>query len=432
MSLSGLQGRTLTRAVDEVRTLLTEGEVSSMALRRLEDLSSSGLWLVRGDMLIATPTVVALGDRLPASGEMVPAVFSLLPEVRNAWLSVVRARLAEMGERNDLVALTEAIQAAGALATELVKVAAPSLAPTSFGELERAVLPAAAHEAAAFPVLLRVLAATAVMPDGGPTGPLPEMAFDDPGTAWRPGRLLRLPVAADSAPAEAVLSGALEGRSNGRRRDALGAASSVGVPAGAAHLHQGGLGGRARVGRHRLRARARARWLCFRPPPRVEVVVTLPSGEEIRCGSLGELVQRTLAQLGVTLLGHRVTANTLDDKPRSRHRAVLRRDVWRFEHGSGARRPGYSIHPLFSDACYRALGSRAFYRLGSPVTAAIRRAAEGLGQASAWRAQRRGEPHRRRHDTHPSPRAPGVLDREPATPRPGSARSRRLPSMAGP
>jgi hypothetical protein len=385
MSLSGLQGRTLTRAVDEVRTLLTEGEVSSMALRRLEDLSSSGLWLVRGDMLIATPTVVALGDRLPASGEMVPAVFSLLPEVRNAWLSVVRARLAEMGERNDLVALTEAIQAAGALATELVKVAAPSLAPTSFGELERAVLPAAAHEAAAFPVLLRVLAATAVMPDGGPTGPLPEMAFDDPGTAWRPGRLLRLPVAADSAPAEAVLSGALQGRTadGDAMRWALHhpwafllAQLTFTKEAWEAERVSGAIS-------YELEP---AHLALVETPPRVEVVVTLPSGEEVRCGSLGELVQRTLAQLGVTLLGHRITAAVLDDRLGLVVGALLRRDVWRFEHASGRRRPGYSIHPSFSDACYRALGSRAFYRLGSPITAAIRRAAETWARERMARA----------------------------------------------
>jgi hypothetical protein len=56
--------------------------------------------------------------------------------------------------------------------------------------------------------------------------------------------------------------------------------------------------------------------------------------------------------------------------------ALVRREVWRFDHGSGGRRPGYTIHPLFSDACYRALGSRAFYRLGSSITAAVRRVAE--------------------------------------------------------
>ena len=72
-------------------------------------------------------------------------MFSLVPEVREAWLRVVRARLAEMGERGDVAALTEAVTHAGALASELVSVEAPSLAATAFGELERAVLPTRAR-----------------------------------------------------------------------------------------------------------------------------------------------------------------------------------------------------------------------------------------------------------------------------------------------
>jgi hypothetical protein len=55
---------------------------------------------------------------------------------------------------------------------------------------------------------------------------------------------------------------------------------------------------------------------------------------------------------------------------------------------------------LFSDACYRALGSRAFYRLGSPVTAAIRRAAEGWARERIARASA-GEVAGR-HDDAPS------------------------------
>ena len=375
MTLEALQGRPLARAVDEARSLLTQGEVSSTALCGLESLSRSGLWLVRGEMLVATPAVVVLGDRLPRASETVPALFSLLPEVRAAWLRVVRARLSEMGERKDLAALTEAITSAGALASELLEVASASLAPTSFGELERAVLPAAAHEAAAFPVLLRVLAATAVMPDGGPGTSLPEIAFDDPGTAWRRGRLLRLPVTTDSTLAESVLSGALEGRTTDgdpmhwalhHPWAFLLAQLTFTKEAWEAERVSGGISYELEPVHVSL----------LHIPPRVETVVTLPSGEEVRCGSLGELVQRTLAQLGVTILAHRITARAVDDRLSLVIDALLRRDVWRFEHGSGARRPCYSIHPTFSDACYRALGSRAFYRLGSPISAAIRRAAE--------------------------------------------------------
>ena len=124
----------------------------------------------------------------------------------------------------------------------------------------------------------------------------------------------------------------------------------------------------------------------FQSPPRVDVVVTLPTGEEVRCGSLGEFVWQTLAQLGVTVLAHRVSAAVLDDHLASVIEALVRREVWRFDHGTGGRRSGYAIHPSFSDACYRALGSRAFYRLGSHITAAVRRVAETWARGKVARA----------------------------------------------
>jgi hypothetical protein len=385
MTFAALQGRALARAVDEVRSLLSYGELPSSALRDLERLGATHLWSERGDALVATTAVVALGDRLPNAAESVPAVFSLLPEVRAAWLRVVRARIAEMGERQDVAALADAVTAAGALATELVNVDSPSLSPTSFSELERAILPAAAHEASAFPVLLRVLAATALMPGDGASVSLPDIAFDDPSTAWLTGRLVRVPISTDPVPAHAVLSGALDGRSSAGDSmhwalqhpwAFLLAQMAFTKEAWEAERISGGIAFELEPAHVSL----------FESPPRVEVVVTLPSGEEIRCGSLGEFVQRTLAQLGVTILGHHVTASTLDDCLGLVIGAVQRRDVWRFEHSSGGRRPAYSIHPSFSDACYRALGSRAFYRLGSPVTAAIRRTAETWARERIARA----------------------------------------------
>jgi hypothetical protein len=385
MTLSALQGRPLTGLVEDMRTLLSQGETPFSSLRALETVGATGLWSERGEVAVASPAVVSLIDRLPGPGEATPALFSLVPEVRASWLAIVRARLAEMGERGDVAALAEAITHAGASAGELLGVEAPSLAATAFGELERAVLPAAAQEGAAFPVLLRTLAATAMLPASSWSGPLPDMAYDDPQSLWYPGRLLRLPELTDQAASTAVLSGVVDGRS----ADAdvmqwtlhhpwafLLAQLTYTKEAWEAERISGGIS-------YELES---AHGSVFQSPPRVEVVVTLPSGEEVRCGSMAELVQRTLAQLGVTLLAHRITAVLLDERLSLVIDALLRRDVWRFEHGSGSRRPGYVIHPTFSDACYRALGSRAFYRLGSPITAAIRRSAETWAREQMARA----------------------------------------------
>lgn len=384
MTLAGLPGRAVTRLVDDVRTLLVQGEAPSSSLHALEAVRAKGLWSECGDLAIASAAIVALIDRLPNPAEALPAVISLMPDAREAWVRVVRARIAEMGERGDVAALTEAITSAGALAAEIVTVTSPSLSATAFGDLERAVLPAPAHEAPAFPVLLRALAATAALPRVD-TAMLPEIVFDDPSTAWRAGRLLRLPVVSETASTTSVLSGALDGRSSDGDSmrwtlhhpwGFLLAQLAFTKEAWEAERVSGGI-------TFELEA---AHVALFQSPPRVEVVVTLPSGEEVRCGSLGELTQRTLAQLGVVVLGHRVTVSTLDDKLALVIEALQRRDVWRFEHGAGARRPAYSIHPSFSDACYRALGSRAFYRLGSSVTAAIRRAAESWAKERIARA----------------------------------------------
>jgi hypothetical protein len=389
MMLSTLQGRTLTRLVEDVRTLLAQGEAPSSSVRVLESARTAGLWSERGDVAVAKPALVALVDRLPSPEEALPAVLSLVPDLREAWLRVVRARLAEMGERGDVAALAEAITNAGTLATELLSVQAASLAATAFVELERGVLTAPAHEAAAFPVLFRALAATAAFAtDSTATtlpSTLPEVAFDDPRATWCRGRLVRLPVLTEAVVATSVLSGALDGKSGDGdpMRWALNhpwafllAQMTFTKEAWEAERVSGGIAFELETAHASL----------FQSPPRVEVVVTLPSGDETRCGSLGELCQRTLAQLGVTVLGHRVTARTLDDRLPLVIEALQRRDVWRFEHGSGARRPAYTIHPSFSDACYRALGSRAFYRLGSPVTAAIRRASEGWARERIARA----------------------------------------------
>ena len=389
MTLSSLQGRTLTRLVEDVRTLLALGEAPASSVRVLASAGTTGLWSERGEVAVARPALVSLIDGLPNPDEAVPAVLSLVPDLREAWLRIIRARLAEMGDRGDVAALAEAINNAGSLATELLSVQGASLAATAFGELERAVLTTPAHEAAAFPVLFRALAATAALPTEAttatPQSTLPAVAFDDPRATWCRGRLVRLPVPTEAETATSVLSGALDGTSGdadpmhwtlNRPWAFLLAQMTFTKEAWEAERVSGGIAFELET----------AHAAVFQSPPRVEVVVTLPSGEEIRCGSLGELCQRTLAQLGVTVLGHHVTARTLDERLTLVIEALQRRDVWRFEHGSGARRPAYTIHPSFSDACYRALGSRAFYRLGSPVTAAIRRASEGWARERIARA----------------------------------------------
>ena len=374
MLSAAIQGHAARRTIEDLRFLIAHGE---MAAAGVASLAATGLWMRYDAHIVATPALIALHNRLPKPDETVTAILALEPSLRRAWLGVVQGRLREMGERRDLEALTTAISAAGALAEELGSDVKPALGPTGFAELERLVLPTAAHEGPAFPVLLRALAATAAWNPGSPGAVLPVIVWDDPGSAWRAGRILRLPSVSDLAPTHGVLAGGLDGATAALGNDAM---HWVLHRPWAFLLAQMVFTQEAweaeRISGHIAFELEPAHVSVFQHPPQVEVVVTLPNGAEVRCGTLGDYTQRVLAQLGVTVLAHRLNTQRLDEGLSDVVAVLLAREVWRFNPGAGARRPAYVIHPHFSDACYRALGSRAFYRLGSSITAAVRRCAE--------------------------------------------------------
>jgi hypothetical protein len=78
----------------------------------------------------------------------------------------------------------------------------------------------------------------------------------------------------------------------------------------------------------------------------------------------------------------------LDDRIGPLVHALLERKVWRYDaRGASGRRPGYLIHEEFSDACYGRFGGNHFYRLGSPLTAAVRSACEAWARERLDRAR---------------------------------------------
>jgi hypothetical protein len=132
-------------------------------------------------------------------------------------------------------------------------------------------------------------------------------------------------------------------------------------------------------------------------PSRVDVVITTADGDEVLCGTLGDLLRRVLARLDVTLLSRPEETQRLDERLAPVIHLLLERKVWRFEpHGAGARRPGYVIDDDFSTSCYRTFGSKYFYRGGSLLTSAIRLTCEQwvkekLSEAGAVHARMFGE-----------------------------------------
>lgn len=375
-----------------VEKLLKKGEVAQTALAELRAGYELGLWSPSqdGGRAVATTALVNLAEALPADEETVAAVFACEPVLRAAWQRIVAGRLKELGARRDAAGLCQAIDILGAASNALLA-ALPeaSLAPSGYGELEMALFGAPVEQSVVTPKLLRVMGASAPFIEGRQAGQ-PSMLEDidarNPEVNWVRGRLLRLPDAEETAPdAHAtILSGSLQPLSAEMAKQAgnedeatmlwvlarpwpfLLAQIVFTQEAWAAERISGGMA-------LELEESQKDR---FRRPPQIRVVITLANGYEIMCGSLGELILRILNGLGVSLFAARVTAGQLDDRLALAVDELLARNVWRFSYGSERQRPGYQIHERFSDSCYRVLGSKYFYRMGSRVTGAIRNACE--------------------------------------------------------
>jgi len=396
-----------TAAIAAVRELLTTGESAGDTLSSLTEPPQLGLWSLdhATGRAMARATLVQLGALLPNMDETVAAVFACQPELRIAWLRIIAARLREAGKRRDAGELCPAIDQLGE-ASRCIREELPhaNLRPTGHQALETALFGAAAEQAVVWPKLLRVIGATAELIEGGdkfstcPSGssrPIrqvknlpPHLAVDplDPRRSWCTGRLLQLP---STSPAEARPIFVLAGNCG-----PLGAAESVAEDSPAQSV---------------------MRWALYRPwimllaqvafvqeaweaeqisgrlslelgedqlanpyePCRVDVVVTTPDGDEILCGTLGELARRILTRLEITLLARPEETTRLDELLASMIQQLLEKRVWRFEpRYAGGRRPGFVIDDEFSTSCYRAFGSKYFYRLGSILTAAIRSTCE--------------------------------------------------------
>jgi len=379
--------------IAEVRELLTVGESDGRALFALTEPMRLGLWSLEpgSDRTMARSGLVQLAARLPNDEETVAAVFACQSELRTAWLRIIAARLREAGKRRDAAELCQAIDTLGE-ASRRIRDELPhaSLHSTGHGTLETALFGASAEQAVVWPKLLREIGATAEIIEGQhghAVTALPTVEPLDPKRTWCNGRLLQPPIVEGTAPQD--LTFVLKGNSG-----PLSDAEQVGGD---------------------IESQAVMRWVLYRPwitllaqvafvqeaweaeqisgrlaleiaedqlanpyePSRVDVVVTTPDGDEILCGSLGELVRRVLARLDVTLLARSEDVAQLDQQLAPVVHLLLEKKVWRFEPGAGGgRRPGFVIDDEFSTSCYRAFGSKYFYRLGSVLTAAIRSTCE--------------------------------------------------------
>ena len=376
--------------VEPLRTLFTHGEVQDASLDSWIPGGALGLWsrTADGTRSVASVELVRLAAASQSEQEAVTAAFACVPEFRRAWLPILAARLKEHGTNRNVRELIPAIEKLGpASGTVRNLLTGAQLKDTGLREVEIPLFGSPVDQAISYPSLLRVIATTAPLMEGGHGKPVSSPNDIDPlapQSSWISGRLLRLPDPSEPMPGAffAVLPGSLAAPSEdevGRDQRLRSAVGWVLMRPWAFLLAQVVFTQEAwaaeRSGSQLTLELPEDLFNHAHEPWQVLVFVTLASGEEVRCGTLGELAERILARLGVTLLVPPGTPRPLDLDARLAPviNRLLRERVWRIADFSGLRpRRGYLIDEEFSNLCYRAFGNRYFSRLGSPVTAAIR------------------------------------------------------------
>lgn len=392
--------------IHTLHQLLTIGEVPIADMRYLNTAKNLGLWTLSADgsLAVATPATIQLLQTLPNLSETIAALISCEPDIRQAWGKIIAARLQELGTRRDVKELCEAINTLGQASTALLELLPQAcLTASNYTVLERNLFSSPAEQAPATPKLLRVLGGTADLVEGKQGTPVNSLLDIDPlnpGVNWVRGRLLQLP--------------ALEST----KESAKAPTTNTSILSG----EWGELTFQERVSDD-TPSQSIMRWVLYRPwvfllaqivftqevwlaerisgklsvelentyqeqfdqPPQILVVITTPTGEEIICGTLAELILRVLNHLSVFLLtahppNHTLYTATLQERLAPLIAVLLQNKVWYFATGSSSQRSGYTIHHNFSDSCYRVLGSKSFNRLGNCVTSAVRNACEAWVQ----------------------------------------------------
>jgi hypothetical protein len=405
--------------------LLTHGEVKIEDLASLPAGDEIGLWTHSedGNRAVVTHSIIHLLRTLPTTAEAIGAILSCQPEIRQSWQQIVIARLQELGKQRDTTNLCEAIstldRSAPALLTQLPTA---SLAPTPYTELERSLFEVPAAQAIAAPKLYRILGATAHLIEGrsGNTKEtLPNIDPVNPIKNWLKNRSIQPPHPETNATTVSQrLKSPLVMQSPPSRTNMMQEISLAELDWRTTSILSGSWDDYSPPAAAPPELAAMY-WVLARPwcfllaqivftqeawaaerisgelileldpsnvflsdrPPKLCVVVTSTDGAEILCGSLGELLLRVLDRLGIAILAPEI--DTLDAQLAPVIAALLHQQVWQFSLGAGGYRPHYSIHPTFSDTCYRAIGSKYFNRLASSVTATIRSTSE------QWAKERR-------------------------------------------
>lgn len=404
----------LVALIPRLRTLLATGftaavanERDSLALLRclthpLEAQDAGdrgdGKGAINNAGCIISQRLLAVRPTLASDAELLCALLAQQFEVRFAWLAIAAARSKEAGQmatqRNNSAPLVELISGLGPAAAWVEAALKSALLTASpYAALERDLLGVSFEQAAATPALVRILAVAAQLAafvDALPPLPTVDASGIQAQQNWVKGRLLALPFVLDAATHDQKSETA-----------AAKAAEQVLLPGGIAPIitdDQTVMGwvlaqpwalllAMLAFAQDAWRAENRGGLLLELPPglnasapAEVSVTVVGSEGDEVRCGTLADLLLAMLARLGVGCFPHQPTAAALNAQLSPLVGLLLKHAVWRFQDGASSQLGQYQIHPQFSDQCYSLPASRVFNRTGKLLWQSARLAAEALYQ----------------------------------------------------
>lgn len=327
---------------------------------------------------VVSRVLLAQHERLSTDKELVMALLALLPELRQPWLRILAARCKEAGhiQGETLQDLITQLQGAALWVEEELPHALLAATPTA--AVERELLGVSAEQAAATPMLTRIIAASLALHEAHAQVLSVLPAVDISGMRadrnWIAGRLLALP--GSEADRDYVLLGAGENATDD------GAMAWVLTNPWALLLAM------VAYTQDTWAAEARGGLLLELPagqnayqPGEVTVLVQGPDGDETRCGTLAELLLRALNHLDMHGFPRQPALDTLNTMIAPLVGRLLQRRVWRYLDGASGSYGQYQIHPEFADDCYRISGSKVFNRTGRHLWQTVRI------QAEQWRSE---------------------------------------------
>lgn len=345
-----------------------------------KDAINNARWIISQRLLAVRPT-------LASDAELLCALLAQLPEVRFAWLVIAAARCKEAGEMADTTTLVELISGLGPAAA-WVEAALESarLTASPYAALERELLGVSFEQAAATPSLVRILAVAAQLAaftDALPPLPKVDASGIYAQQNWVRGRLLALPVVQDLADqkpktdARVILPGGI----------APVITDDQTVMGWVLAQPWALLLAMLAFAQDAWRAENRGGLLLELPPGQnafapAEITVTVigAEGDEVRCGTLADLLLGMLARLSVACFPQQPSSSELNTQLSPLVGLLLKNAIWRYQDGASSQLGQYQIHPQFSDQCYSLPASRVFNRTGKLVWQAARLAAEAQYQ----------------------------------------------------